>query len=417
VNPMNRTSYNMFRKIMMSMHGAAVQNGRWGMKPVVLRGAHGVGKTECVREVAKLMSLPIIEQRAAQLSDGDLLGIPFRVDGPSSADGSIRFGAVSEFAPPLWVARACVEPVVLFLDELDRAANKSVEQGLFQLADSRRIGNAVLHPRTVVIAAINGGLHESAMNGRYKVSAMDSASLSRWACFDFAPSVEDWMEWATRDNDGRTNVIRLITDFVAANREALDEQTGDIEPGVKTRDRRAWGQLSGALSSNGWCDSDALEEGGCFPEFQSLCMAFLGTDTGTAFAAYARTYSNRLTIDDIERGKFDKSKIDKISPNDKISLAGGILAKYFCNPLTQDVADNMCRFLVSLDLEIAYRALNGKTKEFPFKWNSVKDCGLSKEQQDTQISNVVKTTQQSKWPISGIWAEGYKIEANAKAKK
>jgi hypothetical protein len=149
----------------------------------------------------------------------------------------------------------------------------------------------------------------------------------------------------------------------------------------------------------------------------SLCMAFLGTDTGTAFAAYARTYSNRLTIDDIERGKFDKSKIDKISPNDKISLAGGILAKYFCNPLTQEVANNMCRFLVSLDLEIAYRALNGKTKEFPFKWNSVKDCGLSKEQQETQISNVVKTTQQSKWPISGIWAEGYKIEANAKAKK
>ena len=112
--------------------------------PVLLRGRHGIGKSTVVYQQAKAMGLPVVERRASQMTEGDLLGLP-KVD-----------GNVTQWLAPEWLDKACQEPVVLFLDEVDRATLE-VRQGIFELCDSRKIAGHQLHPDTVIFAAINGG--------------------------------------------------------------------------------------------------------------------------------------------------------------------------------------------------------------------------------------------------------------------
>ena len=48
--------------------------------PVLLRGRHGVGKSQVVYQIAESRGLPIIERRASQMTEGDLLGLPDTMD-------------------------------------------------------------------------------------------------------------------------------------------------------------------------------------------------------------------------------------------------------------------------------------------------------------------------------------------------
>ena len=113
-------------------------------KPVLVRGRHGVGKSQVVYQLAKQIGLPVIERRASQMTEGDLLGLP-------STDGN-----VTSWNPPEWYKTACTHPVVLFLDEVDRATVE-VRQGIFELTDSRKLAGFALHQDTLIFAAVNGG--------------------------------------------------------------------------------------------------------------------------------------------------------------------------------------------------------------------------------------------------------------------
>ena len=80
----------------------AAQDGNAGF-PILLRGRHGVGKSQVVYQTAERLGLPVIERRASQMTEGDLVGLP-------STDGD-----TTSFNPPDWFAQACREPVALFL--------------------------------------------------------------------------------------------------------------------------------------------------------------------------------------------------------------------------------------------------------------------------------------------------------------
>ena len=87
--------------------------------PVLLRGRHGIGKSQVVYQLAAAAGLPVVERRASQMTEGDLVGLP-------SVEGNR-----TSFNPPDWFKQACEEPVVLFLDEVDRATLE-VRQGIFR---------------------------------------------------------------------------------------------------------------------------------------------------------------------------------------------------------------------------------------------------------------------------------------------
>ena len=173
-------------------------------KPVLLRGRHGIGKSTVVYQFADKNNLEVVERRASQMTEGDLVGLPTIEDNSTT------------FNPPDWFKAACDRPVVLFLDEVDRATLE-VRQGIFELTDSRKLNGHNLHPDTLVFAAVNGGEHGS----QYQVGEMDPAELDRWTVFDIDPTVEDWLSWAS-DAD----ISPEIWNFINQNRTPL-EHTDD----------------------------------------------------------------------------------------------------------------------------------------------------------------------------------------------
>jgi len=44
--------------------------------PVLLRGRHGIGKSQVDYQLAAAAGLPVVERRASQMTEGDLVGLP-----------------------------------------------------------------------------------------------------------------------------------------------------------------------------------------------------------------------------------------------------------------------------------------------------------------------------------------------------
>lgn len=289
-------------------------------KPLMLRGRHGIGKSELVYQIGADMGLPVVERRASQMTEGDLVGLP-------NTDG-----AVTSFCPPDWLADACSRPVLLFLDEVDRAIPE-VRQGIFELTDSRKIFGNFLHEDTVVVAAVNGGDHGS----QYQVGEMDPAELDRWTVFDVEPSAEDWLTWA------KTNVVDVVWDFINQNRTHL-EHGEDFEPNKVYPSRRSWKRLNDCLATaNLVTDHNPLV-------FQ-LATGFVGFEAAVAFNDFFKNYERQVTVEMIlDQGKIEKT--EEFTLNEHCALIEKMdSSDTFQHELTEQQCLNLANYFVSLPSE------------------------------------------------------------------
>ena len=296
-------------------------------KPVLLRGRHGVGKSEVVYQIASNINLPVVERRASQMTEGDLIGLP-------KTDGNI-----TSFCPPDWFQEACDKAVVLFFDEVDRAVNE-VRQGLFELTDSRKLFGKSIHPDTVIIAAVNGGEHGS----QYQVGEMDPAELDRWTVFDVEPSVEDWLNW------GKDNVDGLVWDFINQNRSHL-EHAEDYEPNKVYPSRRSWARLSNCLLNAGMLAKDSKNDAAVY----HLAAAFVGMEAAVAFNDFAQNYERQVTLEMI----LDDGQVSKTSDfgiNEHCALIEKMEASdTFATELESNQVQNLANYFVMLPSEAAMK--------------------------------------------------------------
>ena len=297
-------------------------------KPVLLRGRHGIGKSTVVYQYADTQGLPVVERRASQMTEGDLVGLPI-IDDNSN-----------KFNPPDWFQRACDEPVVLFLDEVDRATLE-VRQGIFELTDSRKLNGHKLHEGTLVFAAVNGGDHGS----QYQVGEMDPAELDRWTVFDIEPSVEDWLTWA-KDNE----VSDVTWDFINHNRSHL-EHSDDFEPNKVYPSRRSWQRLDSCLVKASLLGEN-LESS---PTLYTLASAFVGFEAAVAFNDIVGNYDRQVTIEDIlVDGNFNK--VADFGINDHTALIEKFeAAEVFKEELGSTKIENLARYFIMLPSEVAMK--------------------------------------------------------------
>jgi len=295
-------------------------------KPVLLRGRHGVGKSEVVYQLAVQLDKPVVERRASQMTEGDLVGLP-------KTDGD-----VTSFCPPDWFQTACDNAVVLFFDEVDRAVTE-VRQGLFELTDSRKLFGNHLHPDTVIVAAINGGDHGS----QYQVGEMDPAELDRWTVFDVEPTIEDWLDWAKANVDG------VVWDFINQNRSHLEHQT-DFEPNKVYPSRRSWKRLNDCLAHAGFLSDDADKS-----SVYHLATAFVGFEAAVSFNDFVQNYERQVTVKMI----LDEGKINKTSNfgiNEHCALIEKIEASdTFTTVLAENQVQNLANYFVTLPSEPAMK--------------------------------------------------------------
>lgn len=304
--------------------------------PVLLRGRHGIGKSQVLYHYAEQLNLPVVERRASQMTEGDLLGIP------SPVSENINGEEATKFRPFDWLVRACTEPCVLFFDEIDRAILE-VRQGIFELTDSRKLAGWHLHPGTHIVAAINGGED----SGNYQVGEMDPAELDRWAVFDLVPSVQDWISWAV-DNEINQSIISFIRE-----NESFLEFKEEPEPGKVYPSRRSWDRFSCVTSSiiEGVIDNKESEVDVLF----NLTSCFLGADTAIAFVDYVKTINRQVKVSDIvEDGKLEK--VSDFSLTEHTNLINKMDdLNIMKTPLEPQHVKNIAAYFVSLPSEAAMR--------------------------------------------------------------
>ena len=324
---------------------------------VLIRGRHGIGKSWIAYQTARGLTwdkkakttrpikkgetpLPVVEQRASQMTEGDLLGLP------SPAMVKVNGQAAASLQPFSWLVRACTEPVVLFLDEIDRATTE-VRQGFFQLGDSRQINGWKLHPGTVIFGAVNGGVHAA----QYQVADMDPAELDRWVCFDVEPSVEDWLNW------GKTEVHSLLWDFINQNHDHL-EHKGEFEPGIVHPSRRSWHRLSNTLAKVDMLDDENADLGLLF----NLSHGFVGFEAAVAFRDFVENYERQVTVDDIlVHGKVDKTSdfglVDHVALIEKMDAS-----EVFNSKMEESKMSNLVRYFDALPAEARMKLFTTLTR-------------------------------------------------------
>ena len=271
--------------------------------PILMRGRHGIGKSSLVYQIAQNLGwnpkteeivygdyaggYDIVERRASQMTEGDLLGLPSR--DPVMVNGM----KATAFNPPKWLVQACTEPVVLFFDEVDRAVLE-VRQGLFELCDSRKIAGHVLHPGTVIFAAMNGGVHKGASS--YQVADLDPAEQDRYTVYDVDPTAEDWLTWA------KEKVHPMVWAFINSNHKHL-EHVGDYEPGKTYPSRRSWERFSNVASSG-----KMLKGGEAQPVVYNIAASFLGMEAAVAFNDFVKNFKDQVSPADVlDNGEIDRT--------------------------------------------------------------------------------------------------------------
>ena len=295
--------------------------------PVLIRGRHGIGKSQLIYQFSDRRKMEVIERRASQMTEGDLIGLP-TLEQRSKA-------LVTKWAASDWFQDACERGVVLFFDEVDRGAME-VRQGLFELMDSRKLAGKHLHADTLMFAAVNGGIH----GANYQVSDMDVAELDRYWCVDVEPTVEDWLTWA------KDNVASEIWDFINNNRAHL-EHADTFEPNKVYPSRRSWARASQALTLAKMLDKGAT------PELQAIVQGFVGFEASTAFVDFVRNYDRQVKVEEVLNGKALKLT-KKFSLNEHLALIEKLGAsKVFDSQLDADQAKNVAEYYVNLPSEAA----------------------------------------------------------------
>ena len=262
----------------------------------LLRGPTGVGKSHISKGIADSLNLPFVDVRGSTMDEAKVGGIP---DFETSKERG-----VSTFCLPSWYVRACKEPVVLMLDELNRSMPQ-VQQAFFQIVLDRELGNDVdgvpmrLHPETRIIAAVNVG-------SEYDVNDMDPALLRRFWVADLEPTLADWSDWASN-----VGIDSILVEFLKQNPEHWMVDVASVEPGTVVPTPASWHRLNETLEAMMMHPSSLI--GGSTPgHFYSVAMGFVGTEAAISFCDFVKNYERQISATDILEGKISADDIKQL---------------------------------------------------------------------------------------------------------
>ena len=198
---------------------------------IMLVGKHGIGKSEILTSHFNSKGLKVVTLFLGQMADpGDIIGLPSKVE---KLDANGKPTMRTDFTPPYWFPQDD-QPIVLFLDELNRA-RPEILQTVMDLTLNRKLAGKSLPKGSYVISAVNDG-------DEYQLTDLDPALVSRFNIYEFKPTVEEWLNWAVAEHlDDR------VVDFIQDNPTWLDGNSHEYKGLDKTADRRAWKHVSDVM--------------------------------------------------------------------------------------------------------------------------------------------------------------------------
>jgi MoxR-like ATPase len=146
------------------------------MRPFILIGSHGVGKSALMKQAADELGIDFIVRDLSLMEPTDLVGLP-KMD-----------GAVTRYLPPSFLPTA--GRGLLAFEELNRCP-AYMRSPTLQLLTASTLNDYVLPHGWLPVAAINPSDSDA-----YEVQELDPALLSRFVRIDVVSDREEWTAWA-----------------------------------------------------------------------------------------------------------------------------------------------------------------------------------------------------------------------------
>lgn len=266
---------------------------------IILIADPGQGKSEVVKQAARMMNIPCIDFRLSQNDVGDIKGLPFHVRGrtiyappeffPLSEGDEVELGellGIDNVAKNKYGEKG-----ILFLDEINRA-EKDVENSAFELVLDRRLNLRSLPPGWRVVAAINGDSDVCS-----NIRTMDVAFASRFFSIEFRPTHQEFLKYQTKKNmhPAVLSLLKQRNDLIDPSKELLKKAS--MEEFMKVHDRRAWEKLSNALHKyeqdhrEGKITRDIfnVSSNSSYDFLKQIARGWVGRYAGDEFATYVKT--------------------------------------------------------------------------------------------------------------------------------
>jgi hypothetical protein len=238
---------------------------------IMLAGRHGIGKSRIITDFFERRGKKVVPLFLGQMSDpGDIIGLPAL--GPDLTR--------TDFRPPYWFPLDG-KPIVLFLDELNRA-RPEILQCVMDLTLNRTLAGKKLPAGSQLISAVNEGAD-------YQLTDLDPALVSRFNVYYFSPTCAEWLLWAASNG-----IDARIVSFIEKNPDCLDGEI-DIDAGLnRTADRRSWERVSEIIKTK-----EAAGE-----TFEKMIAGITGIKAALRFANFLKedsSISAAMILDDFDR--------------------------------------------------------------------------------------------------------------------
>jgi hypothetical protein len=261
---------------------------------IMLVGKHGIGKSRIISSYFEGRGSKVVTLFLGQMSDpGDIIGLP-------ALDRNTAKGEHTVFYPPWWFPLDG-KPIVLFLDELNRA-RPEILQCIMDLTLNKTIAGRSLPPGTQIISAVNEG-------EEYQLTDLDPALVSRFNIYYFAPTVAEWLLC-----DAENKLDSRIIDFISANQDCLDGELKE-DPGLnKGPDRRSWERVADIVKSIQMIDRT----------MEKVLAGIVGNEAALKFARFCQSRSGLDPLQVLKDFKKVQPQLEKMAAHELSALNEGI---------------------------------------------------------------------------------------------
>jgi len=248
----------------LKLAGECIEQYILSNTPVFLWGPPGIGKTSIVQQVAKKLSMGLIDIRLSLRDPVDLRGLPMT----DLNTGKTRWLTPAEMP---YIERDG-ERGILFLDEAN-TATQAMQSAAMGLVLDRKVGDYHLPPGWLPIAAGNRLVDKAA------AQRMGTALRNRFAHIEVAVDLDAWCGWAKS-----STIDPLMIAFLRYRQELLHKMPTGDENAFPTP--RAWEQAAKFVAS---------------PESvrQKLITGLVGEGPAQEFEAFARLWKQLPSIGQI----------------------------------------------------------------------------------------------------------------------
>jgi len=310
----------------------------------MLHGSPGIGKSDIVRQIADAFGLHMIDVRLSQCDPVDLNGFP------SIKNGTATYVPMNVFPLEDTVIPKDKCGFLLFLDEFN-SASLATQAASYKIILDRMVGQHKLHPNTAIVCAGNMAGNNAIVN------RLSTAMQSRLVHFELTTDIEQWLEWATRNN-----IDYRVTGYLNSRPDNLLKF--DANHNDKTfACPRTWQFVSKLIK----------DSPGVLGSKLPLLAGAISEGIAREFIAYTNTYEKLPTIDQIIQNP-KTTKIDTepcllyaisymVSAHAKVSNLDQLFK--FINRLPIEFATITCQNMLFRDATLI--------KEQPFKqWIDIK---------------------------------------------